>query len=61
MLKKFFDLPVSAFRQAASSQFIGRGVSLVMAAARGFVVANIRERTGRGEARAVGNIGGSFI
>jgi hypothetical protein len=41
MHKKFFDPPASAFRQASSSQFIGRGVTLVMAAARGFVVANV--------------------
>jgi hypothetical protein len=55
MHKKFFDQPLS-FRQAPSSQFIGR-----RDAACGFVVANVRGRTGRGEARAVGNIGGSFI
>jgi hypothetical protein len=41
MHRKFFDPPASAFRQAPSSQFIERGVTLVMAAARGFVVANI--------------------
>jgi hypothetical protein len=32
MHKKSFDPPASAFRQAPSSQFIGRGVTLVMAA-----------------------------
>ena len=39
MHKESFEPPASAFRQEPSSQFIGRGVTLVMAA--GFVVANI--------------------
>jgi hypothetical protein len=39
MHKESFEPSASAFRQAPSSQFIGRGVTLVMAA--GFVVANI--------------------
>ena len=41
MHKKSFDPPASAFRQAPSSQFIGRGVTLVMTTACGFVVTNI--------------------
>jgi hypothetical protein len=41
MHKKFFDPPASGFRQAPSSQFIGRGVTLVMSAACSFVDANI--------------------
>jgi hypothetical protein len=32
MHKKSFYPPVSEFRQASSTQFIGRGVTLVMAA-----------------------------
>ena len=40
MYEKSFDPPASAFHQWRSSQFIGRGVTPVVAAARGFVVAN---------------------
>ena len=40
MHKKSFDPPASEFRQAPS-QFIGRGVILVVAAACGFIVTNI--------------------
>lgn len=41
MHKKSFDVPTVAVRQAPSSQFIGGGVTLVIAAACGFVVANV--------------------
>lgn len=63
MHKKSFDVPTVAVRQAPSSQFIGRGVTLVMAAACGFVVANvyynqpileIMERTFPGRSSVVG-------
>ena len=41
MHKKSFYPPVSEFHQASSTQFIGRGVTLVMSAACSFVDANI--------------------